>query len=108
MYVQGAENVYDLDFNGDGVTYGDVFHQAEVEYSTRFEYADVDMLRRHFEDAETECAALLEAGLACRPTINVESKSPFYSRCARRHQRDRAPSIYPGTRTCQRVGRRMA
>ena len=33
MYVQGVENVYDLDFNGAGVNYGDVFHRAEVEYS---------------------------------------------------------------------------
>ena len=65
MYVQGVENVYDLDFNGGGVSYGDVFHQAEVEYSAHnFEHADVDALRRHFEDAEKECAALLEAGLA--------------------------------------------
>jgi len=64
MYVQGVENVYELQFNGDGVTYGDVFHQAEVEYSTyNFEYADVATLRRHFEDAERECAALLDVGL---------------------------------------------
>ena len=65
MYVQGVENVYDLDFNGDGITYGDVFHQAEVEFSTHnFEYANVDVLRRHFDDAETECMTLLKAGLA--------------------------------------------
>ncbi|MDE0410381.1 MAG: glycine--tRNA ligase subunit alpha, partial [Alphaproteobacteria bacterium] len=31
MYVQGVENVYDLDFNGAGLSYGDVFHQAERE-----------------------------------------------------------------------------
>src|SRR5512134_1324720 len=60
MYIQGVENVYDLDFNGAGVTYGDVFRQAEIEYSAHnFEYADVAMLRRHFEDAEKECQALL-------------------------------------------------
>jgi glycyl-tRNA synthetase alpha chain len=60
MYIQGVENVYDLDFNGAGVTYGDVFKQAEIEYSAHnFEYADVAMLRRHFEDAEKECQALL-------------------------------------------------
>ncbi|MEE2689362.1 MAG: glycine--tRNA ligase subunit alpha [Pseudomonadota bacterium] len=64
MYVQGVENVYELQFNSDGVTYGDIFHQAEVEYSTyNFENADVVTLRRHFEDAEKECAALLDAGL---------------------------------------------
>jgi glycyl-tRNA synthetase alpha chain len=65
MYVQGVENVYDLDFNGAGVTYGDVFHRAEVEYSTHnFEMADTDILFRHFADAETECAALLKGNLA--------------------------------------------
>ena len=78
MYVQGVENVYDLDFNGDGVTYGDVFHQAEVEYSAHnFEHADVDALRRHFEDAEKECAALLEAGLAL----------PAYDQCLKASHR---------------------
>ena len=65
MYVQGVENVYDLAFNNNGVRYGEVFLQSEQEFSAyNFETADVDMLRRHFEDAETECQAVLEAGLA--------------------------------------------
>ncbi|PKQ06490.1 MAG: glycine--tRNA ligase subunit alpha [Alphaproteobacteria bacterium HGW-Alphaproteobacteria-12] len=64
MYIQGVDNGYELDFNGaagaDRVTYGDVFHQAEVEYSAHnFEAANTGMLFRHFEDAEKECAALL-------------------------------------------------
>lgn len=68
MYIQGIDNGYELDFNGasgeDRVTYGDVFHQAEVEFSAHnFEYANTEMLFRHFEDAEKECAALLEKGL---------------------------------------------
>ncbi|MBW7851843.1 MAG: glycine--tRNA ligase subunit alpha [Rhodospirillales bacterium] len=64
MYIQGVENVYDLDFNGQGVTYGEVFLQAEREYSAHnFERADTDMLLRHFLDAELECRSLLEAGL---------------------------------------------
>jgi len=67
MYVQGVDNVYDLNFNGREnnarVTYGDVFLQAEQEYSRyNFEHADTDMLKRHFEDAERECTSLLEAG----------------------------------------------
>ncbi len=66
MYVQGVENVYDLNFNGgenDKVTYGDVFLQNEQESSRyNFEYADTDMLFRHFKDAETECRSLLEKG----------------------------------------------
>ncbi len=67
MYVQGVENVYDLNFNGrDGaerITYGDVFQQAEQEYSRyNFEYADTSLLFQHFKDAEAEAKALLEAG----------------------------------------------
>jgi glycyl-tRNA synthetase alpha chain len=69
MFIQGVDNGYDLDFNGaegaDRVTYGDVFHQAEVEFSAHnFEFADTEMLARHFEDAEKECASLLAQGLA--------------------------------------------
>jgi glycyl-tRNA synthetase alpha chain len=67
MYVQGVENVYDLNFNGrsgeDKVTYGDVFLQNEQEFSKyNFEAADTEMLFRHFADAENECKALLEKG----------------------------------------------
>jgi len=61
MYVQGVENVYDLDFNGAGLTYGAVYLEAEREYSAfNFMHADTAALRRHFEDAEKECAALLD------------------------------------------------
>jgi glycyl-tRNA synthetase alpha chain len=65
MYVQGVENVYDLDFNGAGVKYGDVFLQAEREFSAyNFDYADTEALLRHFADAEAECTALVEAKLS--------------------------------------------
>jgi glycyl-tRNA synthetase alpha chain len=65
MYVQGVENVYDLDFNGDGVKYGDIFLQAEREYSAHnFEHANAEMLTRHFQDTEAECQSLIEAKLA--------------------------------------------
>jgi glycyl-tRNA synthetase alpha chain len=67
MYVQGVENVYDLNFNGgenDRVSYGDVFLQNEQEFSKyNFEAADTDMLFQHFADAEKECKQLLEKGL---------------------------------------------
>ena len=67
MYVQGVENVFDLNFNGrDGaarVSYGDIFLQAEREYSRyNFEAADTEMLFRHFKDAEAECKRLLALG----------------------------------------------
>ena len=68
MYVQGVERVYDLNFNGQSgdkkVTYGDVFLQAEQEYSRHnFEYADTDMLFAQFRMAEEACQKYLDAGL---------------------------------------------
>ena len=78
MYVQGVENVYDLNFNGrqgeDKVSYGDVFLQNEQEFSKyNFEAADTDILFRHFADAEAECKAILAKGLtsANRQTMAV-------------------------------------
>ena len=63
MYVQGVDSIYDLNFNGGDVAYRDVFLQSEEEYSRyNFEHADVEMLFRHFKDAEGECRALLEQG----------------------------------------------
>jgi glycyl-tRNA synthetase alpha chain len=63
MYVQGVENVYDLDWNGAGVTYGDVYLQSEREFSAfNFEYATTEKLLRHFVDAEEECRKLLALG----------------------------------------------
>jgi len=64
MYIQGVENVYDLDYNGAGVRYGDVFKRSEREFSAyNFEHSDAALLFRHFADAEGECKALLERGL---------------------------------------------
>jgi glycyl-tRNA synthetase alpha chain len=67
MYLQGVDNGFELNFNGlegaEKVTYGDVFQQAEQEYSRyNFEYADTEMLFQHFRDAEGEARALLEKG----------------------------------------------
>jgi glycyl-tRNA synthetase alpha chain len=65
MYIQGVESIYDLAYNDDGVTYGDVFLQNEQEYSAHnFEHANTDMLLAHFENAEKECASLLQAKVA--------------------------------------------
>ncbi|WP_233280486.1 glycine--tRNA ligase subunit alpha [Devosia rhizoryzae] len=77
MYVQGVENVYDLNFNGrtgaDKVTYGDVFLQNEQEQSKyNFEASDTEILFRHFEDAERECRAILAKGAeANRQTMAI-------------------------------------
>ncbi|NOT72499.1 MAG: glycine--tRNA ligase subunit alpha [Hyphomicrobium sp.] len=67
MYVQGVDRVFDLNFNGRTdarrLNYGDVFLQAEREYSRHnFEHANTDMLLQHFKDAEAECQSLLSKG----------------------------------------------
>ena len=65
MYIQGVENVFDLDWNGKGVTYGDVYLRAEQEFSSyNFQHANLDILRHEFENAEKECENLLKYGLA--------------------------------------------
>ncbi len=65
MYVQGVESIYNIDFNGAGVTYGDVFLRAEREYSAyNFEHANTGMLMQHFADAEVECLSLVGHALA--------------------------------------------
>jgi glycyl-tRNA synthetase alpha chain len=89
MYVQGVENVYDLSFNGgdggDKVTYGDVFKQAEQEYSRHnFEAADTDLLFRQFKDAEQECRALLAKGEAGDRHLMV---LPAYDQCIKASHR---------------------
>jgi glycyl-tRNA synthetase alpha chain len=59
MYVQNVEFVYDLAFN-EQFRYGEVFHQGEREFSAfDFEYADTEILFRHFADAEKECVSLI-------------------------------------------------
>ena len=68
MYLQGRESVYDLlwaEGASGPVTYGDVFHQNEVEQSTfNFEHADTASLFAEFDQREKNCRALLDAKLA--------------------------------------------
>jgi glycyl-tRNA synthetase alpha chain len=83
MYVQGVDRVFDLSFNGRTdqrrLTYGDVFLQAEQEYSRfNFEYADAKLLHQHFLDAETECKALLIQG---DKDTKHEMALPAYDQC---------------------------
>ena len=64
MYIQGVDSVYELDFNGAGVSYGEVFLENERQMSAwNFEVADTDGLLELFARAETECRNALAAGL---------------------------------------------
>jgi len=65
MYAQGKDSVFDLVWSylpsGEPVTYGDVYHENEFEFSTyNFELANIDMMRQKFDDYERECHACLE------------------------------------------------
>ena len=80
MYLQGIDNVYDLQWNNN-ITYGDVYHQQEVEQSTyNFELADVDMLLDLFNKYEAEAKRIIkeklvipayEYCLKCSHTFNI-------------------------------------
>ena len=63
MYLQGVDSVYDLIWT-EGLTYGDVFHQNEVEQSKyNFEIADTEVLFRQFDEAEAMNLKLIEENL---------------------------------------------
>ena len=65
MFVQGKNNVFDLDWNNEGVKYKEVFFQAEKEFSAyNFEFANTDTLLNNFENTENECKSLLEKKLS--------------------------------------------
>lgn len=80
MYIQGVENVYDLQWVGD-VTYGDVFHTNEVEQSRySFDIADIDLLFDLFDKYEKEAKRVILTGnirpaydyvLKCSHTFNL-------------------------------------
>ena len=70
MFIQGVDNVYDLDWDGvpkdeGGKVYGDIFLQAEKEFSAyNFDFANTDALLKNFESTENECKSLLEKKLS--------------------------------------------
>jgi len=86
MYVQGVDNVYALNFNGGAgdkkVTYGDVFLQAEQEYSRHnFEFADTAMLFEQFKMAEAACQKYLADGWADGKKEHHRMALPAYDQC---------------------------
>ena len=65
MFVQGKDNVFDLDWNNEGIKYKEVFMQSEKEFSAyNFEFANTENLLKNFQIVEKECSALLEKKLA--------------------------------------------
>jgi glycyl-tRNA synthetase alpha chain len=96
MYLQGKENVYDLiwtEWESNGVkkqlTYGDVFHQNEVEQSAyNFEHSNKDLLFKHFSEYELEAQRLINTGLAL-PAYEIQ-----LTRCPWRHFRHRTSQLH--------------
>jgi len=89
MYLQGKESVFDLVWTEGPqgvVTYGDVFHQNEVEQSTyNFEKAPVDWLFGQFDHNEAQCHQLIEAGLALPAYERVLEASHAFNLLDARH-----------------------
>jgi glycyl-tRNA synthetase alpha chain len=90
MYLQNVDSIYDLVWtygpDGTPVTYGDVFHQNEVEMSAyNFEHADVDFLFSAFDQHEKDCARLIETGLALPAYEKVLKASHAFNMLDARH-----------------------
>ncbi|PYE85736.1 glycine--tRNA ligase subunit alpha [Pseudoroseicyclus aestuarii] len=87
MYVLGMDHVMEMPFNDPQtpmpLTYGDVFRQAEREYARwNFDVADTPTLLRHFEDAEAECARILEQPATDpRTGRQIVMAQPAYDQC---------------------------
>ena len=120
MYIQGVENVYDIQWTGD-YTYGDVFHQNEFEQSTyAFDLSDADLLFDLFDKYEAEAVRVIEKGyvhpaydyvlkcshafnlLDARGAISVSERAAFIGRvrklarlCAQCYLKQREELGYP-------------
>ncbi len=87
IYVLGIDHVMEMPFNDSGaripLSYGDVFRQTEEEYSRfNFDAANTDMLFRHFEEAEQECAEILAAeDVDPRTGRRIVMAHPAYDQC---------------------------
>jgi len=87
MYVLGTDHVMEMPFNDPDapipLSYGDVFRQTEEEYSRfNFDVADTGVLLRHFEEAEAECAAILDADETDpRTGRRIVMAHPAYDQC---------------------------
>jgi glycyl-tRNA synthetase alpha chain len=85
MYLQGVDSVFDLVWT-EGVSYGDVFHQNEVEQSTyNFEIADTDVLFKQFDEAEAMNQQLIEKSLSYPAYEQVMKASHLFNLLDARH-----------------------
>ncbi len=89
MYLQGVNSVYDLVWNktpDHTVTYGDVFHQNEVEMSTyNFDHANVEFLFQSFDNHEQECLKLIDQDLSLPAYEMVLKASHIFNLLDARH-----------------------
>jgi len=89
MYMQGVDSVFDLIWSKSDsgiITYGDVFHQNEVEQSTyNFEHADVDTLFAWFDSCEKQSQQLIEADLPMPAYEQVLKASHTFNLLDARH-----------------------
>lgn len=108
MYLQGVESVYDLVWT-QGVTYGDIFHQNEVQQSTyNFEYADTDNLFAQFTKCEEMNNKLIEKNLAIPAYEQTLKASHFFNLLDARHAisvTDRANFIKRLSKMSQQVAK---
>ena len=85
MYLQGVDSVFDLVWT-EGVSYGDVFHQNEVEQSTyNFEIADTEVLFKQFDEAEAMNEQLIEKALPYPAYEQVMKASHLFNLLDARH-----------------------
>jgi glycyl-tRNA synthetase alpha chain len=85
MYLQGVDSVFDLVWV-EGISYGDVFHQNEVEQSKySFEIADTEVLFRQFDEAEAMNEKLIEKSLPYPAYEQVMKASHFFNLLDARH-----------------------
>ena len=89
MYMQGVDSIYDLvwaDGPQGAVTYGDIYHQNEVEQSTyNFELADTDALFNWFDTCENQCQKLIEHKLPLPAYEQVMKASHAFNLLDARH-----------------------
>ena len=80
MFVQGKKNVFDIEWNEEGVKYKDIFFRSEKEFSAyNFEFANTETLLKNFELAEIECKSLLEKNLALPAYDQCLKASHFFN-----------------------------